>query len=250
MLLEDLENLLNDVESINEEQMDEKIMTKKQAARKRALRRKRRAEKRAEKKELEKQNIESSDDQEDEKEQEEKQDSPGTALVVYKEVNNQENVTEQTAQIISNIIQLLNTHYTEMVKAWDIWKRVGEDKSCPQEAWEIFNNTIQETKKQIQQLTANIDFDKLPDTDFLAFDIILTPLNGYFEKIEKQITAIKPNFGEGDLLAIEDKGVDTQAEKKAQAIKDLSSLSGKRQGLDNKKRRNNPSFLKSLLHYR
>lgn len=190
--LKDLISLLENV--LSEETLDEKIMTKEQARR----RKKRLAKKRAERKARQ----QAEKEQEKNKSKETENNETGTALIEYKQpTNTDEDLTETAKEIIKQINELLNTHKAELEQADKIWEQSGKDKACPQEAWDIYNNSVNKLKQGLQNILGTINQEQLTELDCLAIDTLLTPTNGYLEKVSQVVLGIKPNLTEDDFKA-------------------------------------------------
>lgn len=226
-----IEELLKDIDealsSINEETIDEKIMTKKQARRKKLLRAKRRAEKQArlqaekeaqQKAEQEKQQASDDviegeivddggdDDNNNEEKNNNEEPSPGTALVVYQEPTNDAfddytEVTEDFKNFLNALKKLMEQYKTDCSNAIQLWQRAGKDSGCPQEAWDNMNTAIVTLKEGVTQLLDTTDTDKFAEPELILLDKFMTGFNGYIEKAEQEIMAVKPNLVEDDFKA-------------------------------------------------
>lgn len=180
--------------ALSEDSLDEKIMTKEQARR----RKKRLAKKRAERKARQLAKKE----QEKEQSKETENNETGTVLIEYKPSSNtDEDLTEAAKEIIKQINELLNTHKAELEQADKIWEQSGKDKACPQEAWDIYNNSVNKLKQGLQNILGTINQEQLTELDCLAIDTLLTPTNGYLEKASQVVLSIKPNLTEDDFKA-------------------------------------------------
>ena len=119
--------------------LNEKIMSKKAARR----RRKKIAAAKKAAEEAKKQEIEQS------KEEKEKQKEPGTALVVYEPQQDEyDTISEIFQNTISSLDKAMETHQKEIEQAMGMWQQSGEDKQCPEEAWNIMNTSINNFKIQ------------------------------------------------------------------------------------------------------
>lgn len=198
-------NILNEALEYSEEiiSLDEKIMTKRQA-RKRKLQAKRRAERKAAQK-AKQQELASKEAENNVDSEQEETTSPGTALVVYEEPQNDEydQISEDFTNSITKLQELIQTHKEEITKAMDAWKQAGEDKPCPMEVWQTMNNSITNFKENVLKLVQDLDVEHLQEPELQILDRYMTGINGYIEKASQQITAVKPNFSEEDLKQIE-----------------------------------------------
>ena len=191
-----LQNLLEALNGALEEtlSLDEKIVSKKARRRKRKKLKKLQAQKAAEQKAAQEQAAEQDSQEED--------TNPGTALVVYDnnvqpEDENAE-ICEEFKNLMSSLHDATAKHQEDLQKADALWKE-EPNKSCPQEAWDIYNNSVTELQTQCKQLIDGADISKFTAEELQTLDIFTTALDGYLEKAQQQITAIKPNLSIEDL---------------------------------------------------
>ena len=173
--------------------IDEKIMSKK-AAKRRRIKAKRLAQKRAEEAKVK--------EQEKQAEEQETEKEPGTALIVYQEVDNEyEEISEDFTNLIQTLDQANDKHKKEIEQAMGIWKQAGEDSQCPEDVWNMLNTSINNYKNTVEQTLNSIDLEKLQQPELQILDRYLTGINGYIEKASQQIMAAKPNLVEADFKA-------------------------------------------------
>ena len=186
-------------EALSEESLDEKIMSKKKARR---LRAKKRAAIKA-KQEQQKKELEQAKQAE---ETEQENEETGTALVAFEEPNNDQFADyDEVSEIFKKAMEYfgpqLEKHKADIDKAMQMWQSAGKDKACPQEAWDILNNSVNQLKSELETFINQTDFEKLPEPELLITDKVVTGLNGYIEKAQQEIMAIKPNLVEDDFQA-------------------------------------------------
>ena len=186
-------------EALSEESLDEKIMSKKKARR---LRAKKRAAIKA-KQEQQKKELEQAKQAE---ETEQENEETGTALVAFEEPKNDQfadydEVSEVFKKAMEYFGPQLEKHKADIDKAMQMWQSAGKDKACPQEAWDILNNSINQLKSELETFINQTDFEKLPEPELLITDKVVTGLNGYIEKAQQEVMAIKPNLVEDDFKA-------------------------------------------------
>jgi len=182
--------------------INEKIVSKKALRRKRRKLRKLKAQQTKQS-----QNTETSQETNIEQTQDTKPNKV-TALVVYDEnagaTADDEKVSEYYQEIMTQLNKYLTDNYNEVMKGQEMWKQAGEDRACPQDAWNVMYNAMNSLQQDVSQEINKIDQEKLTATELQSLDVFFTSVNGYIEKAQQQIMAIKPNLGEEDLDALED----------------------------------------------
>lgn len=182
-----------DPQALNESILNEKITTKK------ALRRKRRQQRK-----LAQQKAKEQAEQEENQETEEKQ--PKQEIIKY-DPNPVEDTPQDYSENFKKFIQLFNAliqkYGPEFEKGMKIWQAQGNEKLCPQEAYDVLMNAInglqQETQALLEQTLPQLQ-EGMHDQEIDYIQLQLTALNGFLEKKSQLIESIHPeNVLEGEV---------------------------------------------------
>ena len=216
-IVEELQSLFETL-NLDENSLNEKIMSKKQARilrkkKRAALKRKQQAQQNQQETPQESDVIDAEivddggDDNNDNIENDNNEEpTPGTALVVYQEPTNDafedySEVTEEFKKFLETLKSLMEQYKTDCSSAVQLWQRAGKDSSCPQEAWDNLNTAIITLKEGVTQLIETTNTDNFAEPEVILLDRFMTGFNGYIEKAEQEIMAVKPNLVEDDFKA-------------------------------------------------
>lgn len=210
-----LNNELQELLSLLEEDMSEKIMTKKQAKRKKALRAKKRAEKKAkqaEQQKLQAQQAQSNDNaveaelvddggdnNGDGKDKSGENDKEFKALIVYDENADVTAEPKNYSQAFNEYIAILNKviqKYSEMFqRANQLWEQAGKDKPCPQDAYNLFKEAIEQAQEEFSNLLDNElsnYADNMHEEELTYLETQFTAVNKFLEEYGKAIESLHP----------------------------------------------------------
>ena len=192
-----LDNLINEALESQKIILDEKIVSKK------AMRRlkKQKAQRQKASQNQQKTNTEKT-----------QKSSKNTQLIVYKEPTyQQKDFSEDFKELLSKLNEMAIIHSKNVDKANQLWKSAGEDKPCPQEAWDLMNTSLKTLKDNIDKtinsyLTQDNTFTP-PELQFI--DKFTQGVNGYIEKMTKHVAAVKPNLTQDELKSLDKKSTAT-----------------------------------------
>ena len=182
-----------DEQTLNESILNEKITTKK------ALRRKRRQQRKLAKKQAEQQAQEQ--ETEEQTQEEEQTNEPSTALIVYDANAGVEETPQDYSEAFKKFNELYNAILNKYSPVWEqakhIWEQAGKDKPCPQEAYDLLKQTIQECAADVKSLIDNqlpqlMEEMYVEELDYVDYQ--LTAMNGFLEKKSELIDSIHPEL--------------------------------------------------------